>query len=74
MERLSRLCHRIIWMNPLVGDNVDTPPSTLGMLAAGPFIDVLESGHDLASLESFRCRIGSDRLIPMSCLLRGWKQ
>ena len=53
MERLSQLCHRIIWMNPLVGDNVHTPPSTLGMLAAGPFIDSLESGHDLSSLESF---------------------
>ena len=51
MERLSRLCHRIIWMNPLIGDNVDSPPSTLGMSAAGPFIDSLESGHDLASLE-----------------------
>lgn len=53
MERLSRLCHRIIWMNPLVGDNADSLPSTLGMSAAGPFIDSLESGHDLASLESF---------------------
>lgn len=57
MERLGRLCHRIIWMNPLVGDNVDTPPSTLGMLAAGPFIDKLESGHDLASLESFAAEL-----------------
>ena len=53
MERLSRLCHRIIWMNPLVGDDLDVPPSTLAMLVAGPFIDTLESGHDLASLESF---------------------
>ncbi|WP_419944976.1 vWA domain-containing protein [Candidatus Poriferisodalis sp.] len=53
MERLSRLCHRIIWMNPLVGDSTDTPPATLGMMAAGPFIDSLASGRDLASLESF---------------------
>ncbi|MXX41788.1 MAG: VWA domain-containing protein [Acidimicrobiales bacterium] len=57
MERLSRLCHRIIWMNPLVGDNADTPPSTLGMMAAGPFIDTLESGHDLASLEQFAAKL-----------------
>lgn len=57
MERLSRLCHRIIWMNPLAGDNLDTPPNTLGMMAAGPFIDHLESGHDLASLESFAARL-----------------
>ncbi len=53
MERLSRLCHRTIWMNPLVGDDVETLPNTLGMMAAGPFIDSLESGHDLASLERF---------------------
>lgn len=57
MEHLSRLCHRIIWMNPLVGDRADTPPSTLGMMAAGPFIDDLESGHDLGSLESFAARL-----------------
>ncbi len=57
MERLSRLCHRIIWMNPLVGDHPDTPPSTLGMMAAGPFIDTLESGHDLASLEQFAAKL-----------------
>ena len=53
MERLSRLCHRIIWMNPLVGDDIDALPNTLAMFVAGPFIDTLESGHDLASLESF---------------------
>ena len=53
MERLSRLCHRIIWMNPLAGDDVDVPPKTLAMSVAAPFIDVLQSGHDLDSLESF---------------------
>ena len=53
MERLSRLCHRIIWMNPLAGDDVDVPPKTLAMSVATPFIDVLQSGHDLDSLESF---------------------
>ena len=53
MERLSRLCHRIIWMNPLTGDNTDVPPNTLAMMVASPFIDALQSGHDLASLESF---------------------
>ncbi|WP_419842138.1 vWA domain-containing protein [Candidatus Poriferisodalis sp.] len=52
-ERLGRLCHRIVWMNPLVGDDTATLPNTLGMMAAGPFIDRLESGHDLDSLERF---------------------
>ncbi len=51
MERLSRLCYRIVWLNPHKGDNVNFRPSTLGMMVAAPHIDLLLSGHDLASLE-----------------------
>jgi len=51
MERLRRLCHRIVWLNPHKGDNRDFQPSTLGMMVAAPHIDLLLSGHDLASLE-----------------------
>jgi uncharacterized protein with von Willebrand factor type A (vWA) domain len=51
MERLARLSHRIVWMNPLKGDNAEFRPRTVGMLAALPFVDVLLSGHDLSSLE-----------------------
>jgi uncharacterized protein with von Willebrand factor type A (vWA) domain len=51
MERLARLCHRIVWLNPHKGDNRDFQPSTLGMMVAAPHIDLLLSGHDLASLE-----------------------
>jgi uncharacterized protein len=51
MERLERLCHRIVWLNPHKGDNRDFRPSTLGMMVAAPHIDLLLSGHDLASLE-----------------------
>jgi hypothetical protein len=51
MERLGRLCHRVIWLNPHKGDNRDFRPSTLGMMVAAPHIDLLLSGHDLASLE-----------------------
>jgi uncharacterized protein with von Willebrand factor type A (vWA) domain len=51
MERLSRLCHTLIWMNPHKGDNVNFRPSTLGMMVAEPHIDVMLSGHDLSSLE-----------------------
>ena len=53
MERLSRLCHRVVWMNPHKGDDRDFQPSTLGMMVAAPHIDVLLSGHDLRSLEEF---------------------
>ena len=51
MERLRRLCHRIVWLNPHKGGNLDFQPSTLGMMVAAPHVDLLLSGHDLASLE-----------------------
>ncbi|HEX2819802.1 MAG TPA: VWA domain-containing protein [Streptosporangiaceae bacterium] len=51
MERLSRLSHRLVWLNPHKGDDPGFRPSTLGMLVAAPHIDLLLSGHDLASLE-----------------------
>jgi uncharacterized protein with von Willebrand factor type A (vWA) domain len=51
MERLARLSHRVVWMNPHKGDNPDFRPSTLGMMVADPHIDVTLSGHDLSSLE-----------------------
>jgi uncharacterized protein len=51
MERLSRLSHRTVWMNPHKGDSVGWQPSTLGMMVAHPHIDLMLSGHDLRSLE-----------------------
>ena len=51
MARLSRLCYRIVWLNPHKGDDQNFRPSTLGMMVAAPHIDLLLSGHDLASLE-----------------------
>jgi uncharacterized protein len=53
VERLSRLCHRLVWLNPHKGDDPDFRPSTLGMMVAAPHVDLLLSGHDLASLETF---------------------
>jgi len=53
MERLSRLCHRIVWLNPHKGDAKEFVPTTLGMMVAAPYVDELLSGHDLASLEEF---------------------
>jgi uncharacterized protein len=53
MERLARLSHRVVWMNPHKGDNQNFQPSTLGMMAAAPHIDLTLSGHDLSSLEEF---------------------
>ncbi len=49
--RLSRLAHRIVWVNPLKADP-RYQPLARGMDAALPFVDVFVSGHDLSSLES----------------------
>ena len=51
MERLSLLCHKIVWVNPHVGEPGDYTPSTLGMMVVDPYIDLLLSGRDLAGLE-----------------------
>jgi uncharacterized protein len=51
MERLSRLSHRLVWLNPHKGEEPGWRPSTLGMMVAAPHIDLLLSGHDLSSLE-----------------------
>jgi hypothetical protein len=53
MQRLSRLCHRIVWLNPHKGHRTDFTPDTLGMMVAEPYVDQLLSGHDLASLSEF---------------------
>lgn len=50
MERLGRLAHRVIWLNPL-REQVGYQPLARGMKAALPHIDVFASGHNLASLE-----------------------
>ena len=53
MERLARLSHRIVWLNPHKGSDQAFRPSTLGMMVAAPYVDLLLSGHDLSSLEEF---------------------
>lgn len=53
LERLGRLCHRIVWMNPLKGDLDDYTATSLGMSVALPHVDLLWSGHNLKSLEEF---------------------
>jgi uncharacterized protein len=51
MDRLARLCYRVVWMNPHKGGNPEFRPSTLGMMVAAPHVDLMLSGHDLSSLE-----------------------
>lgn len=50
MERLQKSCHRLIWLNPLIG----TPgyqPLTRGLVAAMPYIDDFLPIHNLSSIE-----------------------
>ena len=51
MARLQRSCHRLIWLNPLLG-SPDYQPLTRGMQAAIPYIDDFVPVHNLDSLEA----------------------
>src|SRR6266542_1214549 len=50
MERLSRLVHRLVWVNPLKG-SPRYEPLARGMAASLPFVDVFLPCHNLESLE-----------------------
>ena len=49
MGRLSRLCHRVVWLDP----HSSSGGRSVGMTVAAPYVDVVLSGRDLASLEEF---------------------
>lgn len=51
MDRLQHSCHRLIWLNPLLG-SPDYRPLTIGMKTALPFIDNFLPVHNLDSLIS----------------------
>lgn len=48
---LHRRVGRVIWLNPLLGSS-DYTPTTRGMQAALPYINVFAPAHDLASLRA----------------------
>jgi len=49
MDRLQHSCHRLIWLNPLLG-SPDYRPLTVGMKTALPFVDNFLPAHNLDSL------------------------
>ena len=58
MERLHRVTHRLVWVNPLKV----TPgyaPLARGMAAALPHIDAFVEGHSMAAMEEL-CRVISE--------------
>src|SRR5690349_13860414 len=56
MARLKRNCHRLIWLNPLLGA-ADYEPLTRGIQAALPHINDFLPVHNLASLEDLANRL-----------------
>ncbi len=51
MQRLARLAHTVVWVNPHKG-KAGFAPSTAGMTAALPFLDELIAGHSYAALRN----------------------
>jgi len=49
IERLQRSCHRLIWLNPLIG-TLDYAPLTRGLQAALPFVDDFLPARTLSNL------------------------
>ncbi len=48
MERLHRVAHRVVWVNPHVGKDGYLPVQQ-GIVAALPYVDDLVAGHSLAT-------------------------
>ena len=58
MQRLSRSCFRLIWLNPLLGFE-SYQPLTRGMQAALPYVDDFLPVHNLESLEQLGKHLAS---------------
>jgi uncharacterized protein len=58
MERLRRLAHRIVWVNPRVSARAFQARAG-GLVAALPFCDALVSGHSLDALDEVADAIGA---------------
>ena len=50
VARLSRSCHRLVWLSPLLG-SPQYKPLTRGLRAALPLVDDFLPVHNLASLD-----------------------
>ncbi|HEX6249538.1 MAG TPA: VWA domain-containing protein [Nocardioidaceae bacterium] len=50
MQRLHRLAHRVVWMNPHRG-KAGYEPVQQGIVAALPFVDDFVAGHSMATFE-----------------------
>ena len=50
MQRLHRLAHRVVWVNPHQG-KIGYAPVQSGIVAALPYVDDFIAGHSMAAFE-----------------------
>ncbi|ASN22762.1 VWA domain-containing protein [Streptomyces pluripotens] len=60
MARLSRVAHRIVWVNPRTA-SPRYRPLVAGMAAALPYCDAVVSAHSLAALDEFAAALSAPR-------------
>ena len=60
MREIHRRSKKVIWLNPLAG-NPDFSPDVIGLQTALPYIDVMESAHNLESLKQAMKHLKSGR-------------
>ena len=58
LARLRRSCHRLIWLNPLLGDE-RYRPETRGMAAALPLVDDFLAANSVAALDELGRRLAA---------------
>ena len=56
MARLARSCHRLIWLNPLLGSDAYAPEAR-GMAAALPYCDDFLAAHNVDALDELGRRL-----------------
>lgn len=64
MGRLSRLAHRVVWVNPRKAAE-GYQPLAGGMAAALPYADAFVSGHSYTALQDLVLALGDDQRIPI---------
>jgi uncharacterized protein with von Willebrand factor type A (vWA) domain len=72
MERLARLAHRIVWVNPRVSADAFSVRSG-GMVAALPHCDALVSGHSFEALDEVAEAIGAESWGPRGSAAARWQ-
>jgi uncharacterized protein with von Willebrand factor type A (vWA) domain len=58
IARLQRSCHRLIWLNPLIG-TTDYAPLTRGLQAALPYVDDFMPARTLANLSDLALHLNA---------------